>query len=186
MIIQDKIIIVMANSKKKGNRFELKVSKWFTEFSGYKFQRVPYSGANHINRDLASDIMCSDEKHAHRCKISIECKSYQDIRFEHVLLGNKRCKIIQFWNQAASDANRAKKIPILCMRYNSMPRDEFFFIVDSKLSKVLISNQLDHLLTLKGKDIPNLYVFMASEVIKKVNYKDIHKEAKLQCKTLYK
>ena len=29
------------NSKKKGGRFELKVSKWFTEFSGYKFQRVP-------------------------------------------------------------------------------------------------------------------------------------------------
>ena len=44
----------MANSKKKGNRFELKVSKWFTEFSGYKFQRVPYSGANHVKIGRAS------------------------------------------------------------------------------------------------------------------------------------
>lgn len=174
------------NSKKKGGRFELKVSKWFTEFSGYKFQRVPYSGANHVNRDLASDIMCSDEKHAHRCKISIECKSYNDIRFEHVLLGNKRCKIIQFWNQASDDAKRAKKIPILCMRYNSMPRDEFFFIVDCRLIKVLNTKQLEHNLTLKGKGIPTLYVFMASEVLKYIDYKNIHKEAKVQCKTLYK
>ena len=113
----------MANSKKKGSRFELKVSKWFTEFSGYKFQRVPYSGANHVNRDLASDIMCSDEKHAHRCKISVECKSYQDIRFEHVLLGNKRCKIIQFWNIEFTN------VAIVCLfRYKITKKSAIGFI----------------------------------------------------------
>lgn len=176
----------MANSKRKGNKFELKVSKWFTEFSGYKFQRVPYSGANHQNRDLASDIMCSDERHAHRCKISIECKSYQDIRFEHILLGNKRCKITQFWKQASSDAQRAKKIPILVMRYNSMPSTEFFFIVDERLIKPLTKKSLSHTMVITSPDTPTLYVFMASEVLKNVSYKDIHKEAKVQCKTLYK
>ena len=176
----------MANSKRKGSKFELKVSKWFTEFSGYKFQRVPYSGANHQNRDLASDIMCSDEKHAHRCKISIECKSYQDIRFEHILLGNKGCKIVKFWKQASSDANRAKKIPILVMRYNSMPSTEFFFIIDKRLIKPLTKKSLAHTMVITSPDTPTLYVFMASEVLKNVNYKDIHKEAKIQCKTLYK
>ena len=176
----------MANSKRKGSKFELKVSKWFTEFSGYKFQRVPYSGANHQNRDLASDIMCSDERHAHRCKISIECKSYQDIRFEHILLGNKGCKIVKFWKQASSDANRAKKIPILVMRYNSMPSTEFFFIVDERLIKPLTKKSLSHTMVITSPDTPTLYVFMASEVLKNVSYKDIHKEAKVQCKTLYK
>lgn len=176
----------MANSKRKGSKFELKVSKWFTEFSGYKFQRVPYSGANHQNRDLASDIMCSDERHAHRCKISIECKSYQDIRFEHILLGNKGCKIVKFWKQASSDANRAKKIPILVMRYNSMPSTEFFFIIDKRLIKPLTKKPLEHTMVITSPDTPTLYVFMASEVLKNVNYKDIHKEAKVQCKTLYK
>ena len=176
----------MANSKRKGSKFELKVSKWFTEFSGYKFQRVPYSGANHQNRDLASDIMCSDERHAHRCKISIECKSYQDIRFEHILLGNKGCKIVKFWKQASSDANRAKKIPILVMRYNSMPSTEFFFIIDKRLIKPLTKKSLAHTMVITSPDTPTLYVFMASEVLKNVNYKDIHKEAKIQCKTLYK
>lgn len=63
------------NSKKKGSRFELKVSKWFTEWTSFKFGRTPYSGANHQSRDLSSDIMCQDERHAHRCKISVECKT---------------------------------------------------------------------------------------------------------------
>ena len=122
----------------------------------------------------------------HSCKIYIQCNYFNHISFEYALFGNTRGKIIQFWNQASDDAKRAKKIPILCMRYNSMPRDEFFFIVDCRLIKVLNTKQLEHSLTLKGKDIPTLYVFMASEVLSNINYKDIHKEAKLQCRTLYK
>ena len=114
----------MANSKRKGNKFELKVSKWFTKWTSYKFGRTPYSGANHQSRDLASDIMCQDERHAHRCKISVECKNYKEIKFEHLLLGNKGCDILKFWEQASKDAKRANKVPILCMRYNSMPSEE--------------------------------------------------------------
>ena len=80
----------MANSKKKGNRFERVVAKYFTDWSGFKFGRTPGSGSFHNNRDLGSDLICNDDKHKNRCCISIECKNYQDIRFEHVLLGNKR------------------------------------------------------------------------------------------------
>ena len=173
----------MANSKKKGNRFELKVSKWFTQWTGFKFGRTPYSGANHNYRDLSSDVMCTDERHAHRCKISIECKSYNDIRFEHVLLGNKRCKIIQFWNQASNDAKRAKKIPILCMRYNSMPKDEFFMVVDSDLAEAFLTDEMynqRYMALNNGTD--SLYVFMASSVKKYVSYKDVHKLSKLLLK----
>ena len=36
---------------------------------------------------------------------------------------------LKFWEQASKDAKRAKKVPILCMRYNSMPANEFFFVV---------------------------------------------------------
>ena len=178
----------MANSKRKGNKFERVISKWFTDFSGFKFQRVPYSGANHQNRDLASDVMCCDERHAHRCKLSIECKNYKDIRFEHVLLGTKRCKITQFWSQAWNDAQRAKKVPILCMRYNSMPKNEFFFIVDCYLAKALFNVTHQHTMQITAPEVENgnLYIFMASEIIKNATYKDLHKEAKKSCKTLYK
>lgn len=177
----------MTNSKRKGSKFERVISKWFTDFSGYKFQRVPYSGANHQNKDLASDVMCCDEKHAHRCKISVECKNYLDIRFEHVLLGNKTCKIASFWNQACTDAKRSKKIPILCMRYNSMPKNEFFFCIGENLKPAFGSENLVHTMELKTPEIKGtLYVYMASEVMKYVNYKVLHKQAKLSCKTLYK
>lgn len=166
----------MANSKRKGNKFELKVSKWFTQWTSYKFGRTPYSGANHQSRDLASDIMCQDEKHAHRCKISVECKNYKEIKFEHILLGNKRCDILKFWGQASKDAKRANKVPILCMRYNSMPSEEFFFVVDYKLGSI-IAQYITKSMYIQVPE-NTLMVFMASEVLN-VPYKLLHKQAKV-------
>ena len=174
----------MPNSKRKGNRFERLVSQWLTEWSGYKFQRTPYSGANHFNRDLASDIMCSDEKHSHKCSLSFECKSYKDIRFEHVLLGTKGCDIEKFWRQAKEDANRAKKLPLLIMRYNSMPREEFFLAVSQDLAQAFLnpSMQNQRYMVLNIED-ETLYVFMASAVKEYVSYKDIHKYSRNLLKT---
>ena len=172
----------MANSKKKGSRFELKVSKWFTKWTSFKFGRTPYSGANHQSRDLSSDVMCQDERHAHRCKISVECKNYKEIKFEHILLGNKGCDILKFWEQASKDAKRANKVPILCMRYNSMPSEEFFFVVGKKFAPVFYKPLLGNC-SIMVIDIPKideiLYVFMASDILKNVSYKLVHKQAKL-------
>lgn len=172
----------MANSKKKGSRFELKVSKWFTQWTSFKFGRTPYSGANHQSRDLSSDIMCQDERHAHRCKISVECKNYKEIKFEHILLGNKGCDILKFWEQSSKDAKRANKVPILCMRYNSMPSEEFFFVVGKNLSSVFYKPLFDKA-PIMVIDVPKideiLYVFMASDILKNISYKLVHKQAKL-------
>lgn len=162
------------NSKKKGNRFELSVSKWLTKWTGYKFQRTPWSGANHFNRDMASDIMCSDPKHQHKCNISIECKFYKDIKFEHILLGNKGSDINKFWEQAKRDAKRASKVPILCMRYNAMPREEFFFIISAAYARPFykLVDKPYFSISLGNGDV--LLVFMASNVLKYVKYKDLY------------
>lgn len=168
------------NSKKKGSRFELFVSKWLTKWSGYKFQRTPYSGANHFNRELASDIMCSDPKHQFKCKISVECKSYKDIKFEHVLLGNKGSDINKFWAQASRDAKRANKVPVLCMRYNSMPRNEFFFVISAKYCVPFYKLMGYPYLSINmGDDTGEvLMVFMATKVMANVSYKEFHKYIK--------
>lgn len=170
----------MANSKRKGSKFELKVSKWFTQWTGYTFNRTPQSGAWHSNKDAASDITCVDEKHAHRCKISVECKSYKDIRFEHLLLSNqrKKCKILDFWNQALEDARRSKRVPILCMRYNSMPAEEFFFVVDDRLANCFQTCKTRMEVECQGF---RLHIFMATEVID-TSYRTVHKTAKLSLK----
>lgn len=169
------------NSKRKGSKWERQVAKFFTEWTGYEFGRTPQSGAYHRNQDLGSDLICNDEKHAHRCKISIECKSYRDIRFEHILLGNKRCDILEFWEQASRDARRTKKIPILCMRYNSMPKGQFFFVVDSGMYKGVIGAiSCTHLnITINdGNTGMVLMVFMSNDIKNNVDYKLFHKEAK--------
>lgn len=168
------------NSKKKGNRFELGVSKWLTRWTGYKFQRTPWSGANHFNRDMASDIMCSDPKHQHKCRISVECKFYREIKFEHILLGNKGSDINKFWDQAKRDAKRANKVPILCMRYNAMPRDEFFFVISAQYAKSFYSiiSKPYFSITLGNTDGDVLLVFMSSNVLKHVKYRDLCKDIK--------
>lgn len=187
----------MANSKKKGNRFERVVAKYFTDWSGFKFGRTPGSGSFHNNRDLGSDLICNDDKHKNRCCISIECKNYQDIRFEHVLLGNKRCKIFSFWDQASRDAKRTKKFPILCMRYNSMPRGEFFFVVNEPIAKSILSvqdldNPINRVMTIGAPELldinftVSLYVFMASEIKDKIDYMRLHKRLRKSIKEYYK
>ena len=165
----------MANSKRKGNRFELLCSKWFTRWTKFTWNRVPMSGAWHSNPDAASDITCVDERHAHRCKINVECKFYKDINFEHLLLGTKTCKILKFWEQACEDSQRVNKVPILCMRYNSMPREEFFIVVDQRLRELFLdcSRQMD--IYIKGYA---LSIFMATDVIDTINYSLVHKKAK--------
>ena len=170
----------MVQSKRKGNKWERVVAKWLTTWSGYKFERNRAgSGAWWSNKDSVSDITCTDERHAHRCKISIECKSYKDIRFEHVLLGNKNCDIIEFWEQASRDANRAGKVPMLCMRYNSMPKGEFFLVVSDDIANSFESVFGETHMTLTIKRInQKLMIFMASDVLKLVDYKKVHKRAK--------
>lgn len=172
------------NSKRKGNKFELAISKWLTQWTGYKFQRTPYSGANHFNRELASDIMCADPKHQFRCKISVECKSYKDIKFEHILLGNKGSEINKFWAQASRDAKRAGKAPILCMRYNAMPKNEFFFVISAEyaLPFYKLMSEPHFSITLGDDEGSLLLVFMASKVLANVSYKELHKIIKERLK----
>lgn len=189
----------MANSKKKGSRFERVVAKFFTDWSGFNFGRTPQSGAYHNNRDLGSDLICNDDHHKKRCCISIECKNYQDIRFEHVLLGNKRCKIFSFWEQAFRDAKRTKKLPILCMRYNSMPKGEFFFVVNELIASSILNvhdlanNPINRGMTISAPELINLnpptftlYVFMASDIKDKIDYSKLHKCLRKTVREYYK
>lgn len=116
------------NSKNKGNRGEREVCKFWKEWTNYEFSRTPASGGLRWKKadNISSDVICTDDKHSRKFPFSIESKFYKDIRFEHILLGNKKCKILEFWDQANNDSIRAGKLPVLMMRYNNMPKGEFF------------------------------------------------------------
>lgn len=167
------------NSRNKGSRFERTIAKAWESWTGYKFSRTPGSGGWAKAKDAMGDLVCTDEKHSRRFPFSIECKNYQDIKFEHILLGLKSCKIISFWEQATKDAKCAGKIPILIMRYNSMPKGEAFFIVEAgEIDSFLMENcsELSRM-EIKTPKV-HLAVYMFKEIQRLVTYSDVFKYAR--------
>ena len=172
------------NSKNKGSRFERTITKWFEEWTGYKFSRTPGSGGWAKSKDAFGDLVCTDEKHGRRFPFSIECKNYKDIKFEHLLLGNKACKIKSFWDQAVHDAIRCNKIPMLIMKYNGMAKNEGFMVVSSVVADLLAKqlskepDQARFMCIMNRSTVGDLYVFLLSDIKRLVDYPILYKEAK--------
>lgn len=167
------------NSKKKGNRFERVVCKFWEDWTGYEFQRVPQSGGLRWKNasDITSDVICTDKKHSRRFPFSIECKSHHDIRFEHCLLQLKTSKINEFWAQTTSDAKRGNKLPILFMKYNGMPKDEMFVVIGYENSLTIQANCKKPTMNIHNLNTENisLSIFMASDIVSNCNYQDFYK-----------
>ena len=170
------------NSKKKGNRFERVVCKFWEDWTGYEFQRVPQSGGLRWKNtsDITSDVICTDKKHSRRFPFSIECKSHQDIRFEHSLLQLKTAKINDFWAQTKSDAKRGNKLPILFMKYNGMPKDEMFVGISFKSAYplTLTSKKPYSIINNFGEDKESIVIMMASDILENSDYLDFYKHNK--------
>jgi Holliday junction resolvase len=174
----------MANSKQKGNKGEREVAKWWEAWTGMEFARIPSSGGLrwHSTHNTVGDIMCTHEIHSRRFQFTIECKNYKDINFEHLILGNKKVKILEFWQQTQDDAVRGDKVPILFMRYNGMPKGVYFVIVSTNLFTLLAS----FILEIKEHTYfitPNQdFVIFNSNMLVGTDYKQIHKYLKKERK----
>mgnify|MGYP000509336423 CR=1 FL=1 len=119
------------NSKNKGNKNERDLAKSMKAWTGFDFERVPSSGGLRWKRttDTVGDITCTDNRHKGAFPFCIETKFHSDINFQHLLLDVSKVKILEFWDQAKSDAKRSGKIPLLFMRYNRMPKYVWFFVL---------------------------------------------------------
>lgn len=174
------------NSKKKGNKFERDICKFFTEWTGYEFSRVPQSGGLRWKntQSITSDVICTDDFYSRRWPFSIECKFHKEINFEHLLLSKKPSKIEEFWKQAQGDALRGNKKPLLIMRYNGMPKNEAFIVCD-KETQHFIQSQKPSLekpfLEVHYKDSSNLYIYLLSEW-KRLDPKDLAKKIRKRLK----
>lgn len=127
------------NSKSKGNKNERELCNWWKDWSGLEFSRVPASGGLRWKKkdDITGDVIMTDERHSRRFPFSIEAKSYKDIKFEALLLGTKKNKLIDFWEQAKEDGNRGNKLPILFMRYNGMPKSTWYTCITLPVFKIM-------------------------------------------------
>ena len=170
----------MANSKKKGNKAERELCKWFQQWTGFPFTRVPASGGLRWKNTnaTAGDIICDDERHSRRFQFSVESKSYKDINFEHLILGNKKVKLIEFWDQANDDAKRSDKVPILFMRYNGMAKNMYFVVIPHYVYRLLFPTFI--LMEYNRFQVlgPNPMVIMNSNDLLKFDYNKLHKNLK--------
>ncbi len=111
------------NSKKKGNRFELEVSKVLTEITKAKWFRVGVSsGARYTKQGIESfqgDILTEDKEYLN---IIIECKATKD-RISLEDLVNKKSK---FWEWIAQvEGESGKKDWVLIFKANN---GKMFFV----------------------------------------------------------
>jgi len=171
----------MSNGKKKGNKAERELCKWFQQWTGFPFTRVPASGGLRWKNTnaTAGDIICDDERHTRRFQFSVESKSYKDINFEHLILGNKKVKVLEFWQQTNDDAKRSGKVPILFMRYNGMTKNTYFVVLTYQVYKLLFPTLIKFDYNVFKVSGPNPMVIMNSNDLLKFDYIKLHKSLKL-------
>lgn len=170
----------MANSRNKGNKNEREVAKLWNAWTGKEFTRIPSSGGLRWNRthNTTGDLICADEKHSRYFTFSIECKFHKEINFQHLILPNKSVKIIEFWNQAVEDSERAKRIPILFMRYNGMPANFHFVVLSEGYYNAILSKRLPTHRLMKLYGMPEAasdFVILASDDLFQLDYTELHK-----------
>ena len=121
----------MVNSKKKGNRFELKIAKLLTEKTGVKWYRVPLSGA-FATKQGTKDIrfkgdIYTDDKYYNN--IVIECKATKDrITLEDIY--NIKSKLWKWIQQSERESNN--KQWLLFFKANN---GKIFILENSKENK---------------------------------------------------
>ena len=170
------------NSKKKGNKSELMVAKWFASWTGLEFQRVPQSGGLRWSnaQNIAGDIICVDQKHNRHFQLCVESKFYEDLDWDKVFR-NKKADILKFWEQAKGDAIRAEKIPILFMRKNNMDKGMFYVGVDYSVFLLIeadIKNNFEYPTIEINLPSDECLVIVNSFDMEKVEYRPFHKSLK--------
>lgn len=161
------------NSRSKGNKNERELAKLFKAWTKKEFARTPSSGGlQWKSSNSKGDIVCTTE--GHYFPFCIEAKNYKDINFQHLLYLPK-AKIDEFWAQAKRDADKANKIPLLFMRYNGMPKNMHFVVLEFKFFKEAWASEIKHesmVLRKRGLIILNSQDFFSQ------NYKNLKANAK--------
>lgn len=118
------------NSRSKGCKGERDLAKVLEKWTKKTFARTPSSGGlSWKTTNAKGDIVCTKE--GHYFPFCVENKSYKELNFQHPLI-LPNAEILKFWEQCKRDAEIAKKVPLLTMRYNGMAKGLYFIIVKYK------------------------------------------------------
>lgn len=173
------------NSRAKGCKNERTAAELVSKWTNRKFARTPSSGGlNWKSANSKGDIVCTTE--GHFFPFCLEIKAHKEIDFSHLLNPKiKQPKIFEFWEQCTRDATKAKKIPILMMRYNGMPADFFFVTMELRMASILFPNELPfkRVLTYQTEKEGYSLLIIPSPDFFNTSYKAVKKIAKAYVKT---
>lgn len=137
------------NQKLKGNANEAALARIMTEWTGHEFVRVPRSGGlrwkNSVN--VCGDLISTDKNFDF--PFSIETKhlnsigiDYRNISVKNKIPLRRNSVIYSIFNQAQMDADRSFKEPMLVIRQNFMPIDEYIVFFHISIERVIINKFL--------------------------------------------
>jgi len=172
------------NSRNKGNRNERVAAGELTKWTKRKFERTPSSGGLQWKASFSKgDVVCTKEGHVF--PFCVEVKAHKEIDFSHLITpGIKNVKILDFWEQCRRDATACKKVPLLLMRYDNMPK-AFFFVGLPESFYRKVHNTVQAKITLRYYDWVNnkFIVFIRSTDLFSASYSEIKQIAKSYLKT---
>jgi Holliday junction resolvase len=96
------------NAKKKGNAGEHAFAHWL-ERNGIKAFRNSMSGGSIWKGDIANDL-----------DLTIEIKTVKKINLQEA------------WRQVETDSSKAHNSPLLAVRFDKMPKDEWLVVLHSE------------------------------------------------------
>lgn len=99
-------------SKIKGTAYENKIKKILSDYFGFKFERVPYSGAlDYLKGDIWTPSNYQEWEYC------IECKHYKELNFNSLLTA-KSNDIWGFWDETVKEAKIMDKKPLLIFKWD--------------------------------------------------------------------
>lgn len=163
------------NSRSKGAKNEREIAKVLEIWTKKKFAKTPASGGLQWQSSISKgDVVCTTE--GHFFPFCIEGKFYNKIDFSHLLTPNiKNVDIKVFWAQCLRDAKKCRKIPMLLMRYNGLPKHFYFLVVTQDFAKLIHSPEINCSLRYHGYKSNTALMIMRSTEVFKLNYKNFVK-----------
>jgi len=171
------------NQKQKGNRNELMLTKLLTEWTGHEFVRVPRSGGLRWKNtaNICGDVISTDP--LFDFPYNVETKHLKSLGFNYKDTLNcslfrlrSNSVILSIFKQADVDASRSGKKPILIIRHNDMPKNEYILFIKTPgndLHLALLRNDLTHNIVVSSDDY-YLIGYRLSDVMK-IPYKKLMK-----------
>lgn len=179
-----------STATKKGNRGQLMARDVLQEWTHKKMKSSSQSGMPGYNHDPhKGDILCNTE--GHFFPFTVEVKFYKEINFCQLLQPNlKNVLILDFWAQVEFDAKKCHKIPMLMMRFNGLPSDFFFVVIETdfweKVNMFRRALNIRRTITFWEMEKGLKLKLIGSDQFFKMEYKEVKKVAKEHIKTLYR